>query len=268
MAENIHDSTEQGHRMRVNMFRQIWIVFSTGALLATLFTAFTPLGLIPLGLGERIAQLFSSEPSNNLAVQFPTPTARPKPTIGIVAGHWGNDPGATCSDGLREVDVNLEIATRVKEILVAEGFDVDVLMEKDDRLNQYRALLLVSIHADSCQFINTESTGFKVASALSSARPDKANRLVACLTSRYQIATNLNFHAGSITSDMTNYHAFDEIHVDTTAAIIETGFLNLDRQLLTQEPERVASGISAGVLCYIRNEDASLPDAAAVEPQD
>ena len=68
------------------------------------------------------------------------------------------------------------------------------------------------------------------------------------------------FHAGSVTEDMRSYHAFDEVHNQTTAAIIEVGFMNLDRQLLTQNPDLVAEGITQGILCYIRNEDASLPN--------
>jgi N-acetylmuramoyl-L-alanine amidase len=54
---------------------------------------------------------------------------------------------------------------------------------------------------------------------------------------------------------MTSYHAFDEINADTTAVIIEVGFLNLDRQILTQHQDLVAKGISDGILCYVRNED-------------
>jgi N-acetylmuramoyl-L-alanine amidase len=54
---------------------------------------------------------------------------------------------------------------------------------------------------------------------------------------------------------MTSYHAFDEIHHETPAVIIEVGFMNLDRQILTRYPDVVAQGIADGVLCYIRNED-------------
>ena len=31
--------------------------------------------------------------------------------------------------------------------------------------------------------------------------------------------------------------------------------LNLDRQILTEKPELVASGVTQGVLCYVRNEN-------------
>ena len=119
-------------------------------------------------------------------------------------------------------------------------------------------MALVSIHADSCAFYGTEATGFKVSATYATARPDRANRLVACLYSRYSDVTGMQFHAG-VTDDMTSYHAFEEIHTNTAAAIIETGFMNLDRQILTQQPDLIAEGIARGILCYIRNEDASAP---------
>ena len=54
---------------------------------------------------------------------------------------------------------------------------------------------------------------------------------------------------------MTSYHAFDEIHHDTPAVIIEVGFLNLDRQVLTNHADVVAQGITDGILCYIGNQN-------------
>jgi N-acetylmuramoyl-L-alanine amidase len=63
---------------------------------------------------------------------------------------------------------------------------------------------------------------------------------------------------------MTDYHAFGEIHSDTTAAIIETGFLNLDREILTKRADMVARGVASGILCYLRNEN--VPDVPAVTP--
>ena len=260
--ENQNEKPLSEKPARVKLLRQLWIVLFSGAILATLFTTWTPLGLIPFGLGDSFGDVFS--PNDGSDGQFlPTPTPRPRPRIGIVSGHYQFDSGAVCEDGtnLQEVDINFSIADRVRANLISEGFDVDLPGEKDDRLPQYRALALVSIHADSCAFINNQATGFKVAAALATSHLDNANRLVACLTSRYMEATKLNFHAGSVTEDMTSYHAFNEIHNQTAAAIIEVGFMNLDRQLLTQNPDLVAEGITQGILCYIRNEDASLPDA-------
>ncbi len=243
---------------RINSLRVFWNVALTGALLATLFTTWTPLGLMPYGLTDRFTEMFAPLDDSGLAA-FPTATPRPRPRIGIVAGHWQNDSGAVCPDGLQEVDINLEIATRVRDRLTAAGFDVDLLAEYDDRLNFYQGLALVSIHADTCAFINNEASGYKVAQALGTPLliQEKANRLTACLRARYEAATGLRFHAGSVTRDMTNYHTFEEIHHETTAVIIETGFMNLDRQILTQGQDQVAEGIANGVLCFINNEDAS-----------
>jgi N-acetylmuramoyl-L-alanine amidase len=243
---------------RVNMFKQLLTVFSVGIFLATMFTAWTPLGLIPLDWADRINQAFllPSDPSEALEI---TPTPRPRPHIGIVSGHWGNDSGAVCPDGLTEAEVNLDVASLVKQYLIAEGYEVDLLREFDDRLYQYRALALVSIHADSCEFVNNEATGYKVSAAWASERPERANRLAACINARYSEATGQQFHPGSITTDMTSYHAFEEIHEDTTAVIIETGFLNLDRQILTQHPDLIARGITNGILCFINNESVPLP---------
>ena len=247
-------------RPQMSVFRQLWVVFGISIVLATLFTAWTPVGLFTDNLLETISSALAPEPAEEALVGFPTPTARPRPRIGIVAGHWGNDPGAVCSDGLTEEQINLNIATLVKQTLTEQGFDVDLLQEFDPNLSSYRALALVSIHADSCEYVNDQATGFKVAAALGTANVDKATRLTACIRNRYAQITNLPYHGASITPDMTSYHAFEEIHAETPAVIIETGFMNLDRQILTQNPDLVANGISSGITCYIYNESVSAPE--------
>lgn len=243
------------------VFYQLQLVIIVAFILATLYTAWTPASLLPGNLSERFAAALAFSATETAA--FPTPTPRPKPLIGIVVGHWDDntkDPGAVCDDGLTELEVNQSIATRVKRILVDEGYDVDLLREFDAKLQGYQALALVSIHADSCEFINDEATGFKVAAALSNQHPERAARLTACIEDRYANATNLKLHANTITNDMSSYHAFDEIDDNTNAVIIETGFLNLDRQILTKNQDQVAKGISDGILCYVRNEDISISE--------
>lgn len=233
--------------------------------MATVFTAWTPGNFLPGDVFAQIANLFNASRVGSVETPAPsTPTALPSslPRIGIVAGHSGpqNDPGAVCPDGLTEVSVNTDIALRVKAGLEASGFQVDLLNEFDDRLNGYRALALVSIHNDSCDYINEQATGFKAARAIDSGVPEQADRLVACLTDRYPKQTGLAFHRGSVTRDMTQYHTFYEINQQTPAVIIETGFLNLDRRLLTEEPYRAAQGVIDGILCYVLNEP--LPASA------
>lgn len=218
--------------------------------LATLFTMWTPANLFSNQMLDNLFQAWQANPT----LTVPTPTPSPRPRIGIVAGHWGNDSGAVCPDGLTEMSVNLEIATRVQQLLLNDGYEVDLLQEFDEKLYEYQALALVSIHNDSCDYVNDQATGFKVAAAASSAYPEKAERLSACLIDRYGRTTGMDYHPNTITGDMTQYHTFREINTNTTAAIIETGFLNLDRRILTEQPDLVAQGIYSGILCYIKNE--------------
>lgn len=241
------------------MFRQMQVVIIVAFVIATLFTAWTEPGLLPGGLSEKLSSALAFQKTTPQP-GFPTSTPRSNPRIGIVAGHSGNDSGAVCSDALggsREVDINLSVASLVKDNLIAQGYDVDLLAEFDPRLTDYRALALVSIHADSCEYINDQATGFKVTAALSTKYPEQAARLTTCLRTRYASITGLQFHSGSVTGDMTNYHAFSEVNTDTPAAIIETGFMNLDREILTQKPDIIANGIASGILCFVRNEDIS-----------
>ncbi len=182
------------------------------------------------------------------------PAGRPRlPRVGLVAGHWGYDSGAVCADGLTEQAVTLDIARRVKALLEARRYRVDALQEFDARLTGYVADALVSIHADSCNYINDIATGFKVARSVASYVPGAEDRLVGCLIDSYTTATGLGFHESSITPDMTSYHTFSEVAADTPAAIIETGFLYLDRGILVGQPDRVARGIAEGIVCFVES---------------
>jgi N-acetylmuramoyl-L-alanine amidase len=235
--------------------RALSTTLGVAILLATLFTALPSQGLANGNFYERLSLLLTPQVENAAPE-----AAQPQVRIGIVSGHLGNDSGAVCVDGagdvtLTEADVNLQIAALVEQQLKQLGYQVDLLNEFDTRLNGYRALAIVSIHNDSCEYVNDQATGFKVAAALNTNDLNRANRLTACIVDRYQRSTGMTFHAGSITADMREYHAFREIDPSTVAAIIETGFLNLDREILTKRTDLVAAGIVDGILCFANNEN-------------
>jgi N-acetylmuramoyl-L-alanine amidase len=243
-------------RKRSRSVRMLGSTFGLAILLATLFNLWIPSkGFFAGSFSDKVGLLLTAQPESNFV-----PTPQPQLRIGIVAGHAGNDSGAVCRDAtgnvtLTEADVNMSIATRVQKLLTDKGYQVDLLNEFDTRLNGYRAVALVSIHNDSCDYVNDEATGFKVAAAVNTHDFNRATRLTECLRDRYQNVTGLPFHAGSITNDMRGYHAFSEIDPNTIAAIIETGFLNLDQNLLVKEPDKVAYGVAQGILCFMRNEN-------------
>ena len=220
-------------------------------LAATIFTMWTPANLFSNRM-KNIYEIWQSQATYTV----PTPTQSTPARIGIVAGHYGHDSGTVCSDGWTEAEANLTIASLVVQKLKERGYTVDLLEEFDSRLQQYKGLVLVSIHNDSCNYINEEATGFKVAAQ--SAYPEKSDRLEKCMIHRYQTMTEMFFHVNSVTPDMTSYHTFNEIHTDTTAAIIETGFMNQDADILRNHPDLVADGVVAGIECFIHKEN--VPD--------
>jgi N-acetylmuramoyl-L-alanine amidase len=245
-----------------------------GATTALLFLALAAIGFVFLrnagawlgGAESAVAVIEperSSTPSGVTAAPSPEQaTARPTATvdpaaarrIGIVSGHRGNDSGTVCDDGLTEASVNFDHAQRVKRLLEAEGYSVDILGEKDERLPGYTAAAFLSIHADSCTYINELATGYKVARSQDSAVPATEDKLVACVSARYRAATGLRFHRNSVTHNMTQYHGFYKINATTPAAIIETGFMALDRDVLTGRADDVARGIADGLVCFLRGQ--------------
>lgn len=260
------DSTPSRPARRRRPFRAVQATIAIAILLATLFTALPSRGLVSGDFYERLSVVLTPRPGENVPL-----ASQPQERIGIVAGHSGNDSGAVCVDGngnvtLTEADVNLEIAALVQQRLTEAGYQVDLLREFDSRLNGYRALAIVSIHNDSCEYINDQATGFKVAAALNTHDLNRANRLTACLVDRYEKTTAMTYHAGSITGDMREYHAFREIDPNTVAAIIETGFLNLDREMLTKHTDLVAEGVAQGILCFAKNENIEPTPIPSVAP--
>jgi N-acetylmuramoyl-L-alanine amidase len=172
--------------------------------------------------------------------------------VGVVAGHWKNDVGAMCDDGLQEVTINLDVASRVVALLQSEGYDAELLAEFSDKIPGYEADAFVSIHTDACYV--PDASGFKVAHVVNSAIPEEEDRLVECLIREYGEASGLAFHENSITASMTVYHAFEEIDPQTPAAIIELGFLGADRDLLTGDTYMLAQGVAHGITCFLEGD--------------
>jgi N-acetylmuramoyl-L-alanine amidase len=184
-------------------------------------------------------------------------TRRHDPLVGLIAGHWQNDSGAICPDGLQEVELNLAIARKVAHLLRQQGVRVEVLPEYSPRLSGYRADALLSIHSDSC----VDLSGFKLARMTHSSDPEIEDRLVELVYEMYAQATGLQPHYNTITEHMREYHALRRIAPETPGAIIECGFMGGDRHLLTVEQDRVAAGIANGIMAFLRERQA-LPGAA------
>ena len=251
IQQNDPNGTQPQSRLLAKTLKGFLNVSLAAALFATLFTA-----LPVTGIGLRFP-LFQSGQNNGESYGSETPGVTLR--VGLVVGHWGHDVGAICSEslgGYREVDINYTVADLTRQYLQAEGIKVDLLKEFDEQLMGYQGDALISIHADTCEYIPELGTGFKIAEAVDNKRPEQAARLMACMDNRYGDITGLRLDH-RITPDMTSYHAFSEVDQNTPAVIIETGYMNQDRELLTQNPSLVARGITAGIMCYLNREEIS-----------
>ncbi|WP_120715684.1 N-acetylmuramoyl-L-alanine amidase family protein [Tsuneonella amylolytica] len=167
---------------------QLWMVFLAPiALLAGLYAFGRTLDVPTLGRGYVIHLELppAGEPADLPKVYGPQDRSRP--LVVIDAGHGGHDPGAS-GQGYREKDLVLELATALRDRIVADG-GVRVALTRDDdrflvlgeRFAIARALgadLFLSIHADSAGEIG-EVSGASIYTLSNEASSEAAARFAA-----------------------------------------------------------------------------------------
>lgn len=233
------------------IFRSFIIVVTAAGLTATIFTWWTPSKFITSDVRDELSVALATSIATLEPTALPTPNWARR--VGIVSGHRGpqNDPGAVCPDGLTEASINESVSGIVVRNLRGRGYTVDLLDEFDQRLDNYQAAALLSIHANTCQDFGEVVSGYLIAAAaarITSRGTD--GLLVDCVSQNYALASGLERREG-VTVDMTDYHTFREIHPQTPAAIIELGFMLADRQILTEGVDGLARGITDGLICFL-----------------
>jgi N-acetylmuramoyl-L-alanine amidase len=246
-------------RVWLSTLRSLVVVLAAAILVSTIFSLWTRPTFFSEEFRAGLNQVQATQRVINIqATPLPKPIQEIK--IGIIAGHSGLpqdasfevDPGAVCPDGLTELSINEAVAQRVVAALRRDQYTVELLEEFDPRLRGYRADALISIHTNDCSDYGEAGTGYNAASAAArQTTPGADERLLNCLINQYGATTNLPRHFG-ITTDMTEYHNFGEVSSDTPTAIIEIGYMRLDRTILTENPDLVAQGIANGVRCFLR----------------
>lgn len=198
-------------------------------------------------------------------IRIPKPAMPTGPRrIGIQVGHLDTDKvppelgtritfqTGTSWAGVNEVDVNRDIAERVRAQLVARGHVVDLIPTTVPP--GYLADVFVALHADGDE--TGEKSGFKIAHG--SRRGPYEDRLVTLMRDAYWSATQLPWD-GNITRAMTAYYAFNwgryqhAAAAHTPAAILEMGFLSSDndRAILVDKADLVATAIVTGIQRFL-----------------
>lgn len=111
--------------------------------------------VLPFKFKEQVLDSLFKEPYPERKITLPLTRIK---KIVVDAGHGGKDPGAIGKRGLREKDVNLDIAKRLSKLLRVDGIDVLMTRSTDtfislerrvDIANDSRADLFISIHSNA-----------------------------------------------------------------------------------------------------------------------
>ena len=220
--------------------------------------------------------LASVAPAASIAPLAPSPTPEikytrvPKPTltgprrVGIQAGHWLTTQAppelwrliaqtGTSWGGVNEVDINLDVAKRIKAILEPKAIVVDVLPTTIPP--GYLADAFVSLHGDGDG--TGERSGFKMAYV--TRRTPYEQDLLLDIKDIYKKATGLEYDPAYVSRSMLGYYAMSwqrnkyATNPHTPSVILEMGYVSNDndRGIMTEKADVVASAIANGILRFL-----------------
>jgi len=170
-------------------------------------------------------------------------------------GHGGADAGAISPGGLREKELNLAVAVRLKEKLEALGAEV-LLTREDDRYlwlydrvaiaNRAGGSVLLSIHAN-----NHDNRKIKGVEIWHHPEREESAVLAAALAKPVLARTKQHFRGIIASKDFVLPR-----EAEMPAVIFEMGFISNQEEeklLLTEEfQDKIAEGLSQGLLDYFQ----------------
>lgn len=242
ISQQVPGKNEAVPRSPFTALRGVQTIVSVAVLMATLLTLWNPRSVFRApSLADLLAQQTNQAAAN----------VSQERRIGLLAGFWRSGHGKTCEDGLKEEEVTLAVVERAALLLNEAGYQVDVFEENDTDFLNYKGVALIAIYTGDCGNPPASTSGFMIASELKPAFPEKSNNLAACLAEKYANSTGLTFTYQIIPPDQPLSALFRQVDPTTPTVMIKIGALGADRDLLTKQTQKVAAGISAGLLCYI-----------------
>lgn len=191
-------------------------------------------------------------------------------TIVIDAGHGGVDPGKVGISGQLEKDINLQIATKLKNVLEQnKDIAINVVLTRDSDMGHYTdsdsnkksadmkkrceivnsagADILVSIHQNSYH-----SQSVKGAQVFYYEQSKEGNRLAKSIQEELVLQL-VKEGKGRVEKANDNYYML--LNVECPAVIVECGFLSnkeeADKLSSEEYQEKVAKAIADGVISYL-----------------
>ncbi|HEV7180793.1 MAG TPA: N-acetylmuramoyl-L-alanine amidase [Candidatus Baltobacteraceae bacterium] len=185
--------------------------------------------------------------------------------IVIDPGHGGSDPGIM-RNGIAEKDLALDMANRLRDILVARGWqvkmtrntDVDVYAPNDSARDELQARVNVANNAGARMFVSIHVNGF-INSGPNGTTTYYSKPIDVPLAQSVErdLASNL----GTKDDGTVKSHLYVTLHSFMPAVLVETAFLSnpSDYARLTSPDwrQKVAQSIADGIDQYAQNNPAS-----------
>ena len=235
-----------------------------------LVPAGAPIPLLEESYGDSDMTPYAVAPPGGVIVQpgtvrVPQPKAPAGPRkVGIQVGHWKLDEvpdeltrlvvqTGTTWNGVKEVDVNLDVAQRVGTLLKAKGVAVDIFGAAVPA--GYVADAFIALHADGDG--TGENSGFKMAH--NARRGPFEDRLLQTVREEYAKSTKMDYDGLHVTRSMLGYFVYNwsryqhAVSPYTPGTILEMGYLSNDddRAILVDHSDAVAAGIANGLLRFL-----------------
>lgn len=195
-------------------------------------------------------EMLSSPPSSNIRLALYSSPLKNK-LIVIDPGHGGSDPGAVVGN-VREKDLNLDIALKLKNLLESSGAKVYMTREDDIFVDLYaRAGIANEINADLFVSIHHNSATSSATGTETLYYPDPEKKLFAQALQN-AVVSHIGFHNRGIV-ERPGIVVTRETKMPS--ALVEVGFLTNQNDLtlmMTDEfRQKVAQGILQGIINYL-----------------
>lgn len=234
----------------------------------------TPNGMLLPAVGAQDGLWQVTTPCGGIAAVAGTPVRGAH--VVLDPGHGGREPGAVSPTGVREADLNLDIAIRVRDLLRAEGATAHLTRNRDVRMTLatraaiargLRPIALLSIHHNAAPLGTSTAPGSELYHQLDA---PGSRRLAGLLWEELQahlqpfgtdwaVGDQPGARARRSASTGDDYYGILRNAGDVPAVLSEAAFLSNpaeDALLRTEEFRQAeAQAIATAILRYVRTRD-------------
>jgi exopolysaccharide biosynthesis protein/N-acetylmuramoyl-L-alanine amidase len=196
--------------------------------------------------------------------ETPVEVVEPMPVkVNFDAGHGGEDTGGY-SGGIREKDLTLPVARRVRELL--KSYNPGMTRTEDTLLIWNKRAALIKDQYDYCISIHFNIGGGSGVEAIHSAYSERGKKLATFLVDEVSSYVGIPKRPNPVfskkQSDGQDYYYMHRLTGRTTTVILEIFFLDNDADKMFMNLEKISRAIANGFKKFIATQTIFLPPTA------